>query len=147
VFGVLDLLSVANQVVAATTGVEPFAGDVLATRPGAVALAGTATLAPTPVDAGRGHRSVDLMVVPGFAYLPGVDLERVLAAWRPEIALLRASAARGVPIASICVGAFLLGEAGLLDGRRATTAWLAADTLAARYPASTVEPSGVLVRD
>jgi transcriptional regulator GlxA family with amidase domain len=86
-------------------------------------------------------------VVPGFAYLPGTDLGSVLSEWRSEIALLRGWAARGVTVASVCVGAFLLGEAGLLDGRRATTAWLAADTLAARYPASTVEPSEVLVQD
>jgi transcriptional regulator GlxA family with amidase domain len=126
--------------------VEPFAVSVLAARPGAVALAGTATLTPTS-GAGRQRPSVDLVVVPGFAYLPGVDLERVLATWRAEIALLRGWAARGVTVASVCVGAFLLGEAGLLDGRRVTTAWLAADALSARYPASTVEPSEVLVQD
>jgi transcriptional regulator GlxA family with amidase domain len=141
------MLAVANQVVAATTGVEPFAVSVLAARSGAVALAGPATIIPTSAGVGRDRRSVDLVVVPGFAYLPGVDLEPMLAAWRAEIALLRTWAARGVSVASVCVGAFLLGEAGLLDGRRVTTAWLAADTLSARYPASTVEPSEVLVQD
>jgi transcriptional regulator GlxA family with amidase domain len=76
-----------------------------------------------------------------------MDLDRLLTAWQAEIAFLRGSAARGMPIASVCVGTFLLGEAGLLHGRRATTAWLAADALAERYPTSTVQPSAVLVED
>lgn len=53
---------------------------------------------------------------------------------------LRAAAAAGTRIASICVGAFVLAEAGLLDGQRATTHWLAADRLARQYPRVVVEP-------
>lgn len=43
--------------------------------------------------------------------------------------------ARGAHIASICASAFTLAAAGLLDGRRATTHWRAADLLVQRYPA------------
>lgn len=46
----------------------------------------------------------------------------------------------GARIASLCTGAFVLGAAGLLDGRRATTHWGHTDALAARYPKATVDP-------
>jgi len=50
-------------------------------------------------------------------------------------------------IASICVGAFILGEAGLLDGRRATTHWLFAKDLQRRYPKATVEADRIFIAD
>jgi transcriptional regulator GlxA family with amidase domain len=148
VFGILDLLTVANQVLAVTAGVEPFAAAVLTTRPGQVTTASATTIGPvTSTATATRRRGLDLLVVPGFAYLPGLDLDRRLAGWSAEISFLRRSAARGVPVASVCVGAFLLGEAGLLDGRRATTAWIAADALAQRYPAATVQSAAMVVED
>jgi len=141
VFGVVDVLTVANRVSAVTEGIEPFIVSVLTARPGPVTTASVAAIAPTA----RGE--VDLLVVPGFDYLPGMDLDRLLGGWRAETALLRRSAARGVAMASVCGGAFLLGEAGLLAGRRATTAWIAAAALAERYPATTVVASEMVVED
>ncbi|RVX43903.1 AraC family transcriptional regulator with amidase-like domain [Nonomuraea polychroma] len=52
---------------------------------------------------------------------------------------LRAAVARGARVLSICSGAFLLGEAGLLDGRRCTTHWRYGEELARRYPKTRVE--------
>ena len=52
---------------------------------------------------------------------------------------LRRAHARGARILSVCSGAFVLAEAGLLDGRRATTHWRYADALARRYPAIEVD--------
>jgi transcriptional regulator GlxA family with amidase domain len=57
----------------------------------------------------------------------------------------RAGAARRV--VSVCTGAFLLAEAGLLDGRRAVTHWTRCKALAERYPAIQVEPDPIFVRD
>ncbi|NEW27138.1 GlxA family transcriptional regulator [Nocardia cyriacigeorgica] len=63
----------------------------------------------------------------------------------PVLDALRAAARAGTRIASICVGALTLAEAGLLDGRRATTHWAAADLLAERYPAVEVDPQVLYV--
>ncbi|MFC0031956.1 GlxA family transcriptional regulator [Micromonospora chaiyaphumensis] len=74
----------------------------------------------------------DTVIVPGIA-----DLAVPTSA--PLLKAVRTAAARGVRVASICVGAFILAEAGLLDGRRATTHWSAAAELARRHPTVTVE--------
>lgn len=49
--------------------------------------------------------------------------------------------------AAVCTGSLLLARTGLLDGRRATTHWAAAATLARRHPAITVDPYAIYVRD
>jgi transcriptional regulator GlxA family with amidase domain len=54
---------------------------------------------------------------------------------------------RGARILSVCTGAFILAAAGLLDGRRATTHWMYAETLAARYPEIDVDPDVLYVDD
>jgi transcriptional regulator GlxA family with amidase domain len=61
------------------------------------------------------------------------------------LAALRRAHARGARVAGLCGGAFLLAAAGLLDGRRATTHWMYADKLAARYPRVRVEPQVLYV--
>src|SRR5207248_1766509 len=53
---------------------------------------------------------------------------------------------RGARVMSFCTGAFVLGDAGLLDGRRATTHWAYVDEFAARFPAVKLDP-GVLYVD
>jgi AraC family transcriptional activator FtrA len=80
----------------------------------------------------------DLIVVPGWR-----DLDETP---RPEITrALRAAVERGARVASICSGAFLLGHAGLLDGRRATTHWRHTERLARLFPAARVEPDVLYV--
>jgi len=61
--------------------------------------------------------------------------------------LLRTAAATTRRIASICVGAFTLGEAGLLDGRRATTHWAYANLLQKRFPKARVEMDRIFIAD
>nr|WP_112302378.1 GlxA family transcriptional regulator [Rhodococcus wratislaviensis] len=56
-------------------------------------------------------------------------------------------AMRAARIGSICTGAFILGAAGLLEGKRATTHWKVAHELAARHPTTLVSPDSIYVRD
>jgi transcriptional regulator GlxA family with amidase domain len=60
---------------------------------------------------------------------------------------LAGAAKRARRVASVCTGAFLLAEIGLLDGRRASTHWLAADALARRHPRVEVDPSPIFIGD
>ncbi|MCT4353268.1 GlxA family transcriptional regulator [Streptomyces sp. Je 1-79] len=60
---------------------------------------------------------------------------------------LRENAPRADRLVSVCTGALLLAEAGLLDGHRATTHWAACDHLARCYPEVDVEPEPIFVRD
>jgi len=60
---------------------------------------------------------------------------------------LRRAVNRGARVLSVCSGAFILGEAGLLDGRRCTTHWRHAAELARRYPEVKVDPDVLYVDD
>jgi transcriptional regulator GlxA family with amidase domain len=78
------------------------------------------------------------IVVPGVTE-PGHPVPPAL------VTALRPAAARGARIASICSGAFVLAAAGLLDGLRATTHWLATTELARAYPSIDVDPDVLFV--
>ena len=60
---------------------------------------------------------------------------------------LRRAVNRGARVLSVCSGAFILGEAGLLDGRRCTSHWRHAAELARRYPEVKVDPDVLYVDD
>jgi transcriptional regulator GlxA family with amidase domain len=79
--------------------------------------------------------------------IPGAD--RPLRATRqPELLAAIADAARsGRRVASVCSGAFILGAAGLLEGRRAATHWAAVAELKRRHPGTTVDAESIFVED
>ena len=64
-----------------------------------------------------------------------------------EVEAVRRLAAGSAPTVSICTGAFLLAEAGLLRGRRATTHWARAGELQARHADVKVEADRIFVAD
>jgi len=78
--------------------------------------------------------AADTVIIPGIADLTLPISDTVIAA-------LKAAAERGARMVSICTGAFVLAEAGLLDGLRVTTHWKAAGELARRFPKLTVDPN------
>ncbi|MGW2557861.1 helix-turn-helix domain-containing protein [Streptomyces sp. NPDC001514] len=83
----------------------------------------------------------DLIAVPtGSHYVEREYPEALLEA-------LRAAVDRGARVLSVCAGAFVLGAAGLLDGRRCTTHWRYADALARRHPRALVDPDVLYVDD
>ncbi|MEU9103217.1 GlxA family transcriptional regulator [Streptomyces xanthophaeus] len=79
------------------------------------------------------------LLVPGGQYT--ADFEPRLTDW------LRARGGDAGRLVSVCTGGLLLAEAGLLDGRRATTHWYVCEQMARDYPAVAVEPDPIFVRD
>ena len=87
--------------------------------------------------------SADLIAVPAAC-----DARAEQADWpEPLLDALRRAAGRGAWVLSVCTGAFVLGAAGLLDGRGCTTHWRHAGVLARMYPAAKVDPAVLYVED
>jgi transcriptional regulator GlxA family with amidase domain len=108
---------------------------LLAPGGGLVESSSGVTLATRPLR----HGSMDTIIVSGG------EIVRSAAAAEKIIRWLKQAKARR--IASVCSGAFLLAEAGRLDGRRATTHWDSTDHFRGRYPQVTLDPDRIFVRD
>jgi AraC family transcriptional activator FtrA len=99
--------------------------------------------------------NIDFQLIPkyGLEALAEADLVGVPAAsmrgdYPPAVLeALRAAAARGATLLSVCSGAYLLGAAGLLDGRLCTTHWRYVDHFAKRFPLAKVDPGVLFVDD
>jgi transcriptional regulator GlxA family with amidase domain len=87
------------------------------------------------------HAPDTVIVAGGSAFTPASDADLFIAKW------LARHASRFRRIVSICAGAFTLGEAGLLDGRKATTHWMALDRLREGFPKANVVDEGIFVKD
>jgi transcriptional regulator GlxA family with amidase domain len=118
-------------------GAPHYSFALAAVAPGPVrSSTGIEVLAPHGLDA---VRRADTVVVPGIGR--DTDPEGFAAA-----AVAVAAAHRnGARVMSICTGAFVLAQAGVLDGRRATTHWDSTERLADRYPRVTVDASVLYV--
>lgn len=139
-FGFADVLHLANRIAQTSRPGEPkpFEITVIGARGPVIESANGARISTE-----RPPTDLDLLVIPGFDFGDMGGLDGWLAAMGPELAMMR----RAPRVASICVGAFLLGAAGRLDGRACTTAWLFAAELARRHPKARVQPEALLVED
>jgi transcriptional regulator GlxA family with amidase domain len=117
---------------------RPASIKLIAATPGAVrSSAGLEMLARSL----RAASGMQTLIVAG-----GEGIPAAMACPR-TLAFVRAAARRGCRIASVCSGSYLLAEAGLLDGRRATTHWGRTRDFLCRYPNVKLEPDQIFVRD
>lgn len=87
------------------------------------------------------HDAYDLVLVAGGPSLPQMPRDETLLDW------LRGAVEKSSRYGSICNGAFLLGHAGLLDGRTVTTHWNDAAKLAAMFPLARIDADRIFVQD
>jgi transcriptional regulator GlxA family with amidase domain len=94
-----------------------------------------------PAEALSGHRGVDTLVVVGGggtgAAMQDAKLIRAIKRLAPRVRR----------VASVCSGAYLLAQAGLLEGKRATTHWRRAPDLARRFPNVSVEANCIYIKE
>jgi transcriptional regulator GlxA family with amidase domain len=86
-------------------------------------------------------REFDTIVVPGT-----LDIETILATQRDLVDWLKRASPSARRTASVCAGAFLLAEAGLLAGRKAVTHWAMCDLFGSLYPDVDLDPNAIFVR-
>lgn len=97
----------------------------------------------TPQCAIRDIRKTDIIILPAS----GLDLQERIARSTALLPWLRKWHSRGAYIAGICSGVAFLAEAGLLDGRQATTHWAVAEAMRQRYPKVTWLPEQFVTED
>jgi transcriptional regulator GlxA family with amidase domain len=97
---------------------------------------------PKPAGGAENDRAPDVVIIPGRSAGP---LDAISAA--PLAAWLTRRHAEGTILASVCVGAFLLAETGLLAGRPATTHWLFAEAFRARFPNVDLDADRIVIDD
>jgi len=138
VAGPLQVFASANGFAAQSGEPPPYAVRVVAAAIPITTSAGLDLLAHRLPSS---RRPVDTLIVAGGAAVHAAATDKLLLQWLTA----RAKAARRV--ASVCTGAFLLGAAGLLDGRRAVTHWADCGLLAERFPKARIDMNPIFIRD
>lgn len=138
----LDVLRTANVIAPGT-----FALEVASAEGGTVR--GASGFVAVETRRIRGIGRGDVVVVPGLWATTPAAVDAALARSSSAIVVraLQRARARGALVSAICAGVFWLAEAGLLDGRRATTSWWLAPHLRRRRPAVDVDARAALVVD
>ncbi len=136
VLGMTDLLIAADRAAARS---DPASGDTLVVSHwAAMGARGTLT---------RVYSSASHATTPSICILPPAldgradDTEPVVTRWLQE------RHADGAVLTSVCLGAFLLGETGLLNGRTVTTHWAYEDRFRARFPQTKLDTDRIVIDD
>lgn len=141
--GLVEVFHLVNRGLHEQGGSEP-AYDIklLASKAGPFATSSGVSLI---ADAGwhDANGVIDTLIVAGS---PDEYLNRALAD-RRLVEWLKTSGGKVRRLVSVCTGAFLLAEAGLLEGKRVTTHWMDVERLRKEYPGVKVEPDAIYVRD
>ncbi|RTR19528.1 GlxA family transcriptional regulator [Azospirillum griseum] len=136
--GPMQVFASANDLAAAAGRPAPYALQLVAAA-GPVQTSAGLVLDAAPLPSP--DAAVDTLILAGGFGVTAACDDAALVAW----VAARARAARRV--ASVCSGAFLLAEAGLLDGRRAVTHWQRCAEFAARFPRVRLDPDPIFIRD
>jgi transcriptional regulator GlxA family with amidase domain len=139
VAGPLQAFATANDLAWLARRPRPYALQVVAREPGQVASSSGLTLGARPLPAP--DAPLDTLIVAGGYGVDPACRDETLVDW------LKARAARARRLCSVCSGALLLAEAGLLAGRRVATHWGRCADLSGKHPDITVEPDPIFVRD
>ncbi|OYU69584.1 MAG: AraC family transcriptional regulator [Alphaproteobacteria bacterium PA2] len=110
---------------------------IMAVTPGEVVSSSGARMIAEPLS----EQTFDTILIAGGEGTRSAALDRTLIAW------VRRQAATARRTASICSGAYVLAQAGLLDGKRATTHWVRSVDFARRYPKVRLEADRIYIRD
>jgi transcriptional regulator GlxA family with amidase domain len=138
--GILDIFYGVNQRTGRGGGADPFYDvEVVAPAETVCSWQGLRLVADRPYRSLRGP--VDTLIVTGIDEARIGRRDRRLTSWVARVAR------RARRVVGLCTGTFVLAEAGLLNGRRATTHWAFCDELARRFPKLLVERDPIYVRD
>ncbi|WP_417020980.1 GlxA family transcriptional regulator [Candidatus Phyllobacterium onerii] len=137
VSGPLDVFAEANV----QAGRMVYELCVLGTRPGDIRSSSGARLMPDMVAGENTDFKIDTLLVAGAPNAADVPADGQVVDW------LRSATPSMRRYGSVCSGAFFLAQAGLLDGKRATTHWAVAERLARAFPAVTVDAYALHIRD
>lgn len=143
-FAVADVLNMANAIYQlGGRGRSPrFAAAIVSIEGRKVRTSAGAT-----VTGKRPTADADMLVVPGLHFVRADELIDRATHLEAECRYIRASTRKNAVVASICVGAFLLAEAGVLDHKAATTGWIVGGLFKRRYPKCQLDIDQLLVRD
>ena len=131
--GPISVFEIAARFAGTTSSIR-----ILAVTPGAVRSSSGVEIFANPI---RHSRAISTLIVVGTEKIPAS------AICKTTLSFVQTMAKRGVRVASVCSGAYILAEAGLLDGRRATTHWWNTQDFVSSYPKVKLEADQIYVRD